>query len=614
MMRKPVFPRFVGLLGLYSLIFVVIVSVQFAGRETFSLQIGNLQVEGRSRVPKEGEDPAGSLLVSDATVIFGGLEFRLPGDSQREALTLLDDAGGRYPCSPVSLTQGERGFSFSLTGGVELLFAPHEDGTQLWITGNFNEGAFSGLELPCRLRKGSRIEETGTSRLVISSGSQNYYFNRDREEGWPALALQKGGAPLIYGVVGEEEKFKVEDYILAGGEGFSPYREALARWIDQNYTLWNRLASSRANEDMLTAYLGEALQRGAYKAALAAVPRSFLSSSRRSYLSSVYLGDMNTVYRDFLTEERGRLARFTQIINEDSPDFLLESHGFEYLELQGQAGLFDQALALIQNLDSLTAAHLPGLLEALADLMRLRPRLFEDPAAFEAPISQAQDLLAGFLRRTAPGEAYPQGMVLAVQENRAETEWNLRLGKALSDWGEAAGKESWAAVGRSIVLSVLSLEDQEGRFVPALDIDEQGKATAGESPANIDAGRFYRLLRLGDYRPKALAPGPAPAGLEVWTASPEVRVARDNQTLDIIVNFPQGESHYMLIRGIGRFYQLQFHGMEWRTDPNFERYDSSGWAYHAPEQTLILKVKHRAPEERIRLYTGSQPASVSIAE
>jgi hypothetical protein len=55
------------------------------------------------------------------------------------------------------------------------------------------------------------------------------------------------------------------------------------------------------------------------------------------------------------------------------------------------------------------------------------------------------------------------------------------------------------------------------------------------------------------------------------------------------------------------FYRLRFYGMDWRTDPNFERYDSSGWTYQAQSRTLILKVKHRAETEHILLYLGSPP-------
>jgi hypothetical protein len=200
------------------------------------------------------------------------------------------------------------------------------------------------------------------------------------------------------------------------------------------------------------------------------------------------------------------------------------------------------------------------------------------------------------------------GVVLVFQEGRADMEWNLRLGKALADWGEAADQDDWAAIGRSIVLSVLSLEKGDG-FVPAgLNVDDQGHMVGGlENGQPVSSGRLYRLLRMGEYRPRAQALSPASAGLWAWTASPNISVTQEGQVLDMAISFPAGESHYMLIRGIKPFYRLQFFGMDWRSDSQFERYDSSGWVYYPQDQILTIKVKHRTPVEHMTLYLGSPP-------
>jgi len=58
----------------------------------------------------------------------------------------------------------------------------------------------------------------------------------------------------------------------------------------------------------------------------------------------------------------------------------------------------------------------------------------------------------------------------------------------------------------------------------------------------------------------------------------------------------------MVVRGVKPFNRIQIYGMDFRTDPRFERYDSSGWAYSASEQTLLLKMKHRSPTEYVRIF------------
>jgi hypothetical protein len=58
----------------------------------------------------------------------------------------------------------------------------------------------------------------------------------------------------------------------------------------------------------------------------------------------------------------------------------------------------------------------------------------------------------------------------------------------------------------------------------------------------------------------------------------------------------------MIIRGIKAFTKIQLYNMDFRTDFQFERYDSSGWSYSTQEQTLIIKMKHRTAVEHIRVF------------
>jgi hypothetical protein len=601
-MRKSVVPRIFGLAGLYGLIFIGIVTIQFAKKGGFSLQVGNLLVSGQRRTLEEGEvvpyagaDP----LMGETVVTFGGLEFRLAGENSASkgagaALYLTDEAGNRYTGVCEYLVVEEDGLRFYMAGGADLFFSVAEDGTELRIGGNFHDEMFTGLELPYRPLKSSRVRDAGTGQFAIIAEGRNYQFNRAGLDNRQVLTLQKGGIPITYGVVGEEREFIPENYILAEARETGAYREALLHWVDRNYALWGQVVASRNDEDVVIAFGGEALSRGSYKSALAAVSQTFLSSSRRTYESSVFLGNMTTAQRGFIAEEAEYLARLSRGIDENFSDFLLEYHGLEYLAIRGHESLVEKGISLLRGYDpaSLTLEQIPGLLEAVTG---------QPPREAEALTSQGCAILSRRLQQVAsPAESHP--LILVVQDGRADTVWNLRLGKALADWGDAAGQRDWAAIGRSIVLSVLSLEDEAG-LVPALL--SPGEPTGDQGP--VSAARLYRLLMLGNYRPRAMAISPTSAGMWAWTASPDISVAQEGAVMDIAVTFPVGESHYLLIRGVKPFYRLQFYDMDWRTDPQFERYDSSGWMYYTRDQILVLKVKHRATVEHIRLYMGSPP-------
>ncbi|MDR3145737.1 MAG: hypothetical protein LBU21_05620 [Treponema sp.] len=585
---------------------MALVSLQFTKNGIFSLRQFNVLVEGRYRVPEEGElVPEGASPLSGGTsVSYGGLEFPLPGSSSPEdGLYLVDGMGNRHFCFPQYMAVEGGGIRFYLSGGADLLFSATGVGTDLRISGNFDGDMFTALEVPYRLLRTSRLRDVESGRFSVVAGGRDYRFNRSTLDYRAAVLLTRGGPPISYGPVGEPTEWRPEDYTLEEARNAETYRQALARWVDRNYAIWGRLIPSRNEEDMVIAYGGEALLRGTFKTALASASRVFTSGSRQSYESSVYMGGMGTAYRGLVAVEAEQLERIRDSLDRASPDLFLDAQTIEFLRLRGQGDLLNRAIALIRSVGSPTLAQLPGLLEAQVDLIRHRSQALE--GVFDSLAARQQELLLATLRSMAPGEAYAGGLVLAFEEGRADTELNLRLGKALADWGEATGQETWGVIGRSIVLSVLSLEDGEGRVVSTLSMD--GEDRPAEAPAHISTARLYRLLGMGDYRPKTLALGDAGSGFWAWTAAADLRLSREGQVLDIAVSFPAGESHYLLLQGIGPFYRLQFYGMDWRSDPNFERYDSSGWAYHAQERILALKVKHRTAVEHVRIYLGSAP-------
>ncbi|MDR0668451.1 MAG: hypothetical protein LBF95_00060 [Treponema sp.] len=607
-MRKSVIARFFGFLGLYLLIFAALVSLQFMKNGTFSLRVFGLLVEGRYRVPDEEEIvpyEGVSPLSGGVSVFYGGLEFPFPGTSSPEGgLYLLDETGNRHFCFPQYLAVEEEGIHFYLSGGADIFVTTGVDGAELRLFGNFDGDLFTGLEIPYRPLKNSRTRDTESGRLFMAADGHDYRFNRSPVEGRNAVVLRRGGSPVSYGPVGEEREWRAEDYTLEEGKKAETYRELIARWVDKNYGVWGRLVPSRNEEDMVIAYGGEALLRGVFKGALSSASRVFTSGSRQAYESAVYMGGMATAYRGLAAVEAEQLARITDNLDRASPDFLLDRHVVEFLVIRAQEELLNRGIARIRSINSLTLAQLPGLLEAQVDLIKYRPQALE--GAVDSLAARQKDVLSTALRYLAPDGRYTGALVLAFEGDQADMELNLRLGKALADWGEATGQEDWGAIGRSIVLSVLSLEDGEGRVVSTLIIND-GEGLSGEPRAYISTALFYRLLEIGDYRPKTLALGSAGSGLWAWTASPDIQLTREGQVLDIAIRFPAGESHYVLIRGIDPFYRLQFYGMDWRSDPNFERYDSSGWAYHSQERILALKVKHRTAVEHVKVYLGSAP-------
>jgi hypothetical protein len=182
---------------------------------------------------------------------------------------------------------------------------------------------------------------------------------------------------------------------------------------------------------------------------------------------------------------------------------------------------------------------------------------------------------------------------------RADLVFNLRLGKAMYEWGEKSGDDIWAGLGRSLVLSVISLSNDTGLIPAFLTIGGTGEfVPSGEQ---IGSAKLYRLLDNNEYLPHWTATDAN--GVWAWTTASSLNVTENNQQMDIVMRFPAGETHYVMLRNVRPFPLLQIYNTNWRRAVDFESYyNSSGWYYFEQERTLVLKISQRANVETVRIY------------
>ncbi|MCR5763730.1 MAG: OmpA family protein, partial [Treponema sp.] len=94
-----------------------------------------------------------------------------------------------------------------------------------------------------------------------------------------------------------------------------------------------------------------------------------------------------------------------------------------------------------------------------------------------------------------------------------------------------------------------------------------------------------------------------------WTCSSGIsyKTAPDG-VVSITLDFPLENSQYIIITGVPTFHsQIEIQKLRFRTDPKFETYNSSGYAYDEAKKTLFLKSRHKSKTELIRLFCD--PAS-----
>ena len=570
-MRKRIFPRIVWFILLNCVIFVLLVMMQFTRTGDFSQRIGEMLINGRYATETDESSNRRSL-EGGVTVLFGGLEFQL--------------------ASPEYITIAENGASFTLPRGIELSFT-HDGAPELRINAQFADDN-SSIEIPFRAQRSSVIRNGDNGMLNILYKDGNYQFSRSfpgLESG--QIVLLASAPSISYRAVTDKKEINPADFIVPQAETAQVFSGVLSQWINRNFALWGRMGLE-TDEDTVVAWCGEAVRQGNYRSATSLIPVSFSSDPRRTWVSAVYQFDRKIgVWESFIgtiaSSEREKINSLSRLLTEKRNDIFIENHLIEFLAIRNYNEMINNLLSFARELDpaAVTLEMIPGILENSLDMNKWRPDA-DDPFA---PLAErAIQLAANDLHRDGD-------RVFVFSDGRADVEFNLRLGTAIQKWGEKTGNNDWAGLGRSLVLSVISLNDVNGLIPASLAIGETGVDTE----RRISSAKLYRLLGNSEHLPHATVTGTD--GIWAWTASSSVNVIRNGTVMDIFVRFPVGETHYVMFRNVPPFALLQIYGMNWRRAFDFESYyNSSGWYYFESERILIIKLNHRSTTENVKIY------------
>jgi hypothetical protein len=617
LMRKRVFPRIVWIILLNCVIFILLVMLQFTRRGNFSQKIGDMVVNGRydlsvSAETESEEAPLRRRLAGEGlNVFFGGLEFRFDAFAGPDTgFCLVDAEAQRWYVFPEYITVTKDGAVFTLPGAAELSFVSYHSGgiqdetpdniPELRISGKFSDDV-SAIEIPFRAQRSSVIRDNGNDTMTISYNGSHYQFSQPSHGLETGRLILSAEAPAVsYGVITDNntKEFSPADFTVPQAELAETFSDALSQWISVNFDLWGKGMTAQTDEDTVVAWCAEAVRQGSYRSAVSAVPVSFSSHPQRSWESAVYQFDRKIgvwaeqVYA-FGRSEREKSSRISRAVAEKDSGIFTEPHLVEFLAIRSQERLLNDLLAFSRGMDPsfVTLPISAGILEACLDMNQWRP---DTVNPFEPLTRRICQLVGEGLYRAGEGE-----QVFVFANGRADTAFNLRLGKALNEWAEQSGNEDWAKLGRTLILSVISLAGESSSVPASLEIGTEGELIA--SAEQVSTASLYRLLNNSEYLPHATTTGTS--GIWAWTAASSINVTQNERMMDIAIRFPVGETHYVMLRNVKPFTLLRIYGMDWRRAYDFESYyNSSGWYYFEREQALILKISHRSNTENVRVY------------
>ena len=610
-MRQNVFTRLIWFFLLCCAVFILLVVMQFPRRGSFSLKFGDMTVSGRYMLSDDNEvitDKSSNKKMLDGGVIlfYGGLEFRITHDpsTDKEDMNFFlvgMESSEKLPVFPAFIAELEDGVVITLSEGTELSFKVKNIGMaagsaeELEIRGNLAEN-ISAVNIPFVLQRSSLIRES-RNILNISYNNNRYQFNQQLQGLDNGMIFLQASSPVIsYRAMPDKKEFDPRDFILSRAESAASFDDTFSLWVEKNNDWWGRNISTQNDEDLVIAWLSQSLLNGNYRAAASVVPVAFGSGTERTWESAVYqfdrrIGVWERAVRAITASDRDTVNRITQLLSEDNFAIFNERNLIDFLAVREQDDLIAEYIDFFLSFNStvLTSDISSGILESYVDFSNWLPN---NPNPFISLAEESAVVAAQNLQIIGEN-------VFFISGNTADIAFNIRLGMAVRSWGEKTGREDWAALGRSIILSVINLCDDDSSIPSSLQIGEEGNII--QSDAKISAAALYRLISNNEFLPRTISTGVE--GLWTYTAAQDINITQNNRQMDISVSFPVGGTHYLMLRNIRPVSMLNIHNMDWRRSADFESYfDASGWFYFESEQTLVLKVAHRSSVEQIRIF------------
>ncbi len=546
-----------------------------------------------------------SIIQNTFQLVYKGLEIFA---DERHPVVLTDENGTAQPAAFESAETADGSMRLLFSDGAAVTFTPEtaHGGGQLAISAEL-PGNILSISLPYRSVSGTRTEirprealfsENGTQYVLTGSGFSDDLFTLT-----PYTTAR-------YGVYEPDAVFSPDMLADMPGAQKDAYDRAIALFRTNALATFKHNLNSTVTEKTVVAYTAEMAARGDYREAVASIPESFRTGTLRTYLSAPFLDSLRAMNVSLTAADNDRLYLISGYIQRKDTAVFEEPDLFPFLLRMNRSQLAFQA------------ADIPA---AIPDF---RPSV-QEAAGILAAWASASEILPGAASRLRPvlpvceeiiTSAFTySGRGLFISPGGGSiisTLDNLKTASALISYGKAAGNSIFEKAGYLIVNSVLAFTSHEvpdGRTARPLfesyDING-GISPSGENSAINPAVIYPLLVTDNTFYPHALTL--ADSGTQpmwAWTIAESVSVRRNAQgDITLGVKFPVNNTHYMIIKGIEPFTGIQLYGVNFRTDPRFESYNSSGYVYDSTTKTLLLKMVHRTETENVVLiYRQPEP-------
>lgn len=338
------------------------------------------------------------------------------------------------------------------------------------------------------------------------------------------------------------------------------------------------LEPASISESAVTAYVAEMANQHRYSEALDSVPDSFKKGSKRTYISAPFFDSLVTMNASLEMQIDNTNSMVVNAVAQKSLDVFAASNISDFMLRNSTAPAVVSLVSIPSSLAPFhaTLSQATGIIDVYVKLSKANSPLAQPLAQV---LKECVDTISSCCKKDG------DKLMLVEKDQSVSTIQTVETGRALIDYGTFAANTTYQSAGYLIVNSALS---------GATNADMH--TLAAIYPVLVPDNTFYpHATILGSEQGRTIW---------AWSAAHAISYTKNSDLteIDISIDFPQGDSHYLIIKGIPPFSAIDIYEMPFRTDPRFETYNSSGYVYNPENHTLFLKSRHKSATEIIRLH------------
>ena len=572
-MRLHTLRKFFLLLLFYIAVGFLILVLQFRNESSITKTIGELKITMAKLQDESREQKLKNMLQAS----FLGITFSA-NDTNPAVLNYADNTSENLVLD--SYSESDNQCTFIFQGGSSLSFrvAGNGDNARLELIASLPENATS-ISIGYAPASGYSITGTSAKQIIFSSQKESFAL-KATELTENTVLLSNSEETAFFAPYDAKSVFTFESSLssaLSDKNTFEQTINALRTKIVQDFVSASEAAPSSITEEVVMAYVAEMARANKYKEALDTVPSSFKRSSRRTFRTTPYFGNLVDMNRTLTMQLNNDKTIVSQALSANSLDIFTNWDIVSYVTIMKGTENIHRLLSIpasIQNFEP-TISQAAGILNFYNTFYKLDSSCSE---LLESVLGTCLETIESALKIT------DDKINLIENEAKAQTITALQTGTALLNYGLASGRTDISATGRFILNTELSnLNDFDIRVLSEI------------YQMLIKDNLFYPRVIILDNETDPTSP------IWVYTAANAVKANISENTIELFYTFPQLESHYSFVNGVKSFKSIEIYGMQYRTDPRFESYNSSGYSYSADTKTLLLKTRHKEQEEFIKV-------------